>query len=306
LEAGYQPTSVQEKESRFATLLQIAGTARSQFDEALMRAVGDDMLARTDLPEHLLISMSYLASYQNKALLWCLANPEASYGAEILARGLLEFLAQTAFVLGKETDHPVGTAQQRATCVSLARAREEYAVLSDAVAGGVIDRDLTPARDRVNAFQEMHDRLGCPARVDPWPCTVEGGRPCRHKSQWPCFHVTEPRPRSTVRYTLELLAQRLRRRWLLDLYVTSSLISHQQMIDRILWWRPGEEVDLPGPPPYQYRATILSASIGAYGQALGWILETHSPEEAKRLEPYFGALYQISDWQAVASGAWDS
>src|SRR5215510_3049627 len=108
-----------EKEQRFAALLTIAGQARTHFDDALLRLAGDQPLSRTDLPDYLLIGMSYLASYQNQALLWCLAKPETSYGAEILARGLLEFLAQTAFVLGKETDSPIGTPEQRAACVSL-------------------------------------------------------------------------------------------------------------------------------------------------------------------------------------------
>ena len=109
----------------------------------------------------------------------------------------------------------------------------------------------------------------------------------------------------TVRHTLERLAVRLKRRWLLDLYITSSLLSHQQMIERIFSSVEGQDLDLPGPPPYQYRAVILSASIGAYGQALGWILESHSIEESQKLEPYCAALYRMPDWQSVASGAWD-
>jgi len=294
-----------EKDQRFAVLLTIAGQARSYFDDALIRVASSEHLSRTDLPDYLLIGMSYLASYQNQALLWCLAKPEASYGAEILARGLLEFLAQTAFVLGKETDSPIGTPEQRAACVSLARAREEYKILYEARDAGAVDRPAGNALERVWMYLDLHEQLGCPGRTTPWLCLGDDGKTCRHKSQWPCFHESDPRPRVTVRHTLERLALRLNRPWLLHLYITSSLISHQQMIDRIVHWAEGQDLDLPGPPSYQYRAIVLSASVGAYGQALGWILESHSIEESRKLEPYFAVLYQMPDWQSVASGAWD-
>ena len=235
-------------------------------------------MSRTDLPDYLLIGMSYLASYQNQALLWCLAKPETSYGAEVLARGLLEFLAQTAFILGKETDNPVGTAEQRAACVSLARAREEYQILHEAHEAGAVDRPVGNALERVQMYLDLHSKLGCPGRTTAWPCLGDDGKTCRHKSQWPCFHELDPRPRMTVRHTLERLAARLNRLWLLHLYITSSLISHQQMIDRIVHPVEGQDLDLPGPPPYQYRAIILSASIGAYGQALGWTLASYFPD----------------------------
>jgi len=165
-----------EKDQRFAVLLTIAGQARSYFDDALIRVASSEHLSRTDLPDYLLIGMSYLASYQNQALLWCLAKPEASYGAEILARGLLEFLAQTAFVLGKETDSPIGTPEQRAACVSLARAREEYKILYEARDAGAVDRpagnalELPPADDRSDRAPGRGPGFGPPrATVLPVP-----------------------------------------------------------------------------------------------------------------------------------------
>ena len=41
-------------------------------------------------------------------------------------------MAQIAFILGHETDHPLGTYQQRATCLALARAREEHEAMTQA------------------------------------------------------------------------------------------------------------------------------------------------------------------------------
>jgi hypothetical protein len=119
-------TSVADSESTFRHLLVVAGQTRSEFDKRLLSVAGQAPLRREDLPEYLLIGLSYLASVMHRAVLTLLADAKTSYAAEIQTRGLLEFLAQVAFVLGKETDDPVGSARQRATCVSLARSREEY------------------------------------------------------------------------------------------------------------------------------------------------------------------------------------
>ncbi len=298
-------SSTQEKESRFTALLRVAGKARAQFDQGLMNAAGQKVLDRSALSEYLLIGMSYLASAQNKSLLWCLSKPDTAYGSEILARGLLEFLAQVAFVLGKETDHPVGGAEQRAICVSLARCREEYRMLVEAEDSSVIERGRSArALERVCLYLDLHQQRGCPLEaISQWPCVADDGRPCRHRSQWPCRHKLEPRPRSTVRHTLERLASRLGRPWLLNLYVTSSLLSHQQLIDRIL--NPAGGIDQPGPATYRYRATILNAALAAYGQALGWILELYATADPQSIEYWLETFYQLPDFKAATTGEWD-
>src|SRR5205085_2674244 len=128
-----------DKEARFREVLVEAGRLRGRFDARLDELSGKKALAREDLPEHLLIGLSYLASAQHRAILLLLSEAWTSYAAEIQSRGLLEFLAHIAFVLGKETDSPVGTARQRATCLSLARAREEYQMMKAAAGAGKVE-----------------------------------------------------------------------------------------------------------------------------------------------------------------------
>ena len=293
-------------ERRFFGLLETAGHARAQFDSRLLAVSGEKLLSRSDLPEYLLIGLSYLASMQHRAVLRLLTDPDCAFAAEIQIRGLLEFLAHVAFVLGKETDTPVGTARQRAICLSLARSCEEYLWLVEAEDTGKIERGRgARALERVWGYLDTHQAEGCPwLPASDWPCRTQDGRACRHHSQWPCRSLRSPRPRALVRYTIELLSQRLNRADLLDLYVTGSLMAHQGLLDRII--RANDNVDLPSPATYQYRALILSAAVGVYGQALGWILASYSPEAANDMKAWYDGFYNLSDLNSAIAGEWDS
>src|SRR5712664_1604176 len=94
-------------EGRFRQLLVEAGKQRGRFDRRLESVDGQKSLSRDELPEHLLIGSFPPGQYpapSNSAPL--LGDALTSYAAEIQSRGLLEFLAHVAFVLGKETDAP--------------------------------------------------------------------------------------------------------------------------------------------------------------------------------------------------------
>ncbi|HVS07240.1 MAG TPA: hypothetical protein VHK65_13900 [Candidatus Dormibacteraeota bacterium] len=291
-------------EGRFRQLLAEAGKQRGRFDRRLERIAGQKFLSRDELPEHLLIGLSYLASIQHRAILLLLSDGLTSYAAEIQSRGLLEFLAHVAFVLGKETDAPVGTARQRAICLSLARAREEYQTMRSAEDLGKVEAGTAAgALERVDLYNGLHRREGCPWGSRPWACVV-AGKPCKHRSQWPCRDGQNPRPRTMVKYTLELLSDRIAAPWLVDLYVTSSLLAHQGLLDRIV--QPVDGIDTPSAATYRHRATVLSAALSAYGQGLGWILEHYSSTAAHELSNEWGVIYDLPDYAAAASGEWDS
>lgn len=295
-----------DSESVFHKVLVVAGQGRAEFDRRLLAAAGERPLSRDELPDFLLIGLSYLASVTNRAVLRLLADANTAYAAEIQARGLLESLAQVAFVLGKETDEPVGTARQRAICVSLARAREEYFWLIASEDEGKVGRGISArALERVWLYLDMHSTEGCPwASGASWPCLDAKGEHCRHRSQWPCRHKSDPRPRSTVRYTLERLSSRIPRlAWLSELYTTSSLLAHQQLLDRI--FRPRDGIDLPGPASYEYRAGILAMALSAYGQTLGWILETYSPKASSELEAWWAKIYKLPEYERAMQGTLD-
>jgi hypothetical protein len=106
-----------------------------------------------------------------------------------------------------------------------------------------------------------------------------------------------------VRYTIDLLSRRLKRAGLLDLYITSSLLAHQELLDRI--FQPVGDRDIPSPATYRYRAIILATALSAYGQGLGWILEFHSADAAKELSGAWNQIYQRPTFAEAVSGSWD-
>ncbi len=69
---------------------------------------------------------------------------------------------------------------------------------------------------------------------------------------------------------------------------------------------PVDGVDLPSPAKYQYRATIPSAALSAYGQTLGWILEAHSPAASKDLDSWFQTLCANPTFKAAVTGDLDT
>ena len=84
-------------------------------------------------------------------------------------------MAQVAFILGRETSHPVGTTQQRATCLALARVREERDAMIAAHPNGVPEGNVKESQERVAIFEDLHLRLGCPYPEDgrDWLCRKE-------------------------------------------------------------------------------------------------------------------------------------
>jgi hypothetical protein len=81
-------------------------------------------------------------------------------------------------------------------------------------------------------------------------------------------------------------------------------MAHQGLLDRISG--ANGNVDLPSPATYQYRALILSAAVGVYGQALGWILATYSSEAANDMKAWYDGFYNLSDLKSAVAGEWNS
>jgi hypothetical protein len=287
-------------------LLKLAAQARTEYDDRLLKVAPKLELDRVDLPEYLLVGTSYLAGLQHAAELRLLADRRVSFAAEVQLRVLLEFLALVAFVLGKETDDPVGTPRQRAICLSLARSREEFQMVNAAAALGKTSKDqVAVVAERVSIYSRLHDEDGCPYVEDVklWGCREGDGQPCLHRSQWPC-RQDPPRPRTIVQSTTNRLAVRLKRHGLPDLYMTSSMMIHLGLLDR-LTAMPGA-VDIPRDANYRERAGRLAMGLTLYGRALGWILELYSADSAKELGAWFGRLCDHPTMKAAMVGELDT
>lgn len=292
-------------EQRFSALLSSAAQGRTEYDRRLLKVAPKLELDRVDQPEYLLVGTSYLAGLQHAAALRLLADPRVSFAAEVQLRVLLEFLALVAFVLGKETDNPIGTPRQRAICLSLARAREEFQMVSNAATLGKMTKDQTAVvGERVSTYTSLHDDEGCPFTDDvrAWPCEDADGGPCLHRSQWPC-RQNPPRPRTIVQSTTNRLADRLKREWLPDLYITSSMMIHLGLLDR-LTAQPGA-VDIPREASYRERAGRLAMGLTLYGRALGWILEWYSVVDAQDFGVWWSRLYDHDTMKAAMAGELD-
>jgi hypothetical protein len=296
-------------EALFRQRVAVAARARAEYDRRLLSAADEHLLDRLDLPEYLLVELSYQADLEYSSAVHLLQHPRLSFGAEMHLRGLLEFVAYVSFVLGKETDLPVGTARQRAVCLSVARARMGCNLMAEACAEGKVAVKLVlTAFERVEKYEELHATEGCPFIEDKarWPCEDEQGRPCHHRQQWPCRHSKRPHPYNMVPGILDVLGKRLGTVWLHDLYKTSSQRIHQGLTDRIVS-ASADGVGLPGGPArFNLRAGFLQAAIELYGLGLGWILETYSAPEAAELGRWFKATHDHPDLAAAFSGRFDS
>src|SRR5207245_10467168 len=121
-----------DHELRFHALVDYAEEISLGFDRLLVASGNDQPQARDDMPNALLFELEYLCRLQFDATLHDLRHPWLSHAAPTHLRPLLEGLAQIAFILGHKTEHPVGTAQQRAVCLGLARVREEHEAMKAA------------------------------------------------------------------------------------------------------------------------------------------------------------------------------
>jgi len=164
-----------DHELRFHALVDYAEEISLGFDRLLVASGNDQPQARDDMPNALLFELEYLCRLQFDAACHDLRHPWLSHAAPTHLRPLVEGMAQVAFILGRETSHPVGTTQQRATCLALARVREERDAMIAAHPNGVPDGNVKESQERVAIFEDLHLRLGCPYPEDgrDWLCRKE-------------------------------------------------------------------------------------------------------------------------------------
>jgi hypothetical protein len=229
------PISPEERE--FRQLLDRAHKIRHAYESRLFRIAGAKVVTRTDQPEFLLTELSTVAHLNFGAALHLIRQPRLAYAAEVHVRSLGEYLGYVAFTLGMETGTPVGSPQQRAICLSLARSRERLQALREPHD----PRVATPAKIMAEAkwvalYGRLHTRFGCPfGPTRDWPCRSHGGDVCGHRDTWPCRRTARPQAQVILRATFLGLAQRFSGLdWLPDLYKTASLVAHYSMAERIL------------------------------------------------------------------------
>ena len=295
------------QEQRFKAIVQLASRVRVEYDKRLIPITGMADLERTQLPDYLFTELGYLADAEYTTAITLLLAPRLSFSAELHLRPLLEFVAYVSFVLGKETDHPVGTIEQRATCLALTRSREGCDLMSLACAEGMVSvEQVLGAYERVRAYEDLHERIGCPYINDraAWPCENEKCLPCRHLFNWPCHHPKMPQARKLTKATLYELVRRLNQHWLVDLYQTSSMRIHLGLIDRIVTSVDGR--DILGKARFDLRAGFLQSAIQLYALGLGWTLEFYSRDASRSLSQWLQLVYAHPDLREAMNGTFDA
>src|SRR5258708_7189924 len=223
------------REKRFHELILHALDLGGLNDHLLQISGNNVAVARDDMPDALLTEMLFLTRLQFDALCHDLTDAWHAHAAPTHLRPVLEGMAQIAFILGHETQNPVGTSEQRAACLALARAREAHRAMDTANPASVPPGNLEEGRLRVTFFEEIHDRVGCPFPADlaNWPCREGDGQVCRHRDLWPCKREFKPAPRLLSSPTLSRLSQRMSFPFT-DLEQASSLVLHQSLLDRMM------------------------------------------------------------------------
>ena len=153
---------ISDHQARFHALIAYAEAISEGFDRLLVASGNDQLQARDDMPNALLFELEYLCRVQFEATCHDLRHPWLSHAAATHLRPLLEGMAQIAFILGHETEDPVGTSHQRAICLALARVREEHAAMAAAHPDGVPEGNLKESLERVAIFDDLHQRVGLP------------------------------------------------------------------------------------------------------------------------------------------------
>jgi hypothetical protein len=293
-----------DHEARFHALIDYAQEISVGFDSLLISTGNDQPQARDDMPNALLFELEYLCRVQFDAACHDLKDPWLSHAAPTHLRPLLEGMAQIAFILGHETEHPIGTSQQRATCLGLARVREERDAMASANPDGVPEGNVKETQERVDIFEDMHQRAGCPYAEDvrDWPCRNDDGKPCDHRSAWPC--KTKPAAaRRLTTPTIRRLTKRMDFRFR-DIEVASSLVLHMLLADR-LWVDTGQGTNAFAAAQYGMRASTLALALSSYGVSLGWVMDTLSLPAALVLRDYVAAMWKQPDMLEIGSGTWD-
>ena len=298
------PTS-DDREARFGVLILHAHDLGRAFDELLNRSGNTEPVARDDLPAALLFELMHLTRLQFDALCHDLSDAWLSHAAPTHLRPVLEGLGHIAFVLGHETDHPVGSAAQRAACLALARVREEHQAMVSAHPDSVPVGNLHEGPNRIAFFEDLHARLACPYpdNVRDWPCKEADGRACSHRETWPCRQTTAA-PRRLTTPTLRRLTHKLSFQFR-DLEQASSLVLHLSLVDRMMV-DAGPGTNALVSAPYAMRASTLAMGLSAYGQALVWVMETVDARAANILKAYIASTWKLRDMTEISTGVWDS
>ena len=294
-----------DHERRFHALVDQAEQIEALFDRLLQVSGNDELQSRVDMPGGLLFELVYLSRLQLDAVCHDLRHPWMSHAAATHLRPLLEGMALVAFVLGHETDHPVGTSEQRAVCVSLARVREESEAMNAAQRDHVPEGNFAEHQERIKILEEMHRRIGCPYIEEPreWPCRKPDGKVCDHRSAWPC-RTQPPTARKLTSTTTRQLSQRMKFPFR-EIEQTSSLVLHMMLADR-LWRDTGQGTNEFVPASYLMRASTLALALSAAGATLTWVIETLSPAAAVVLRKYMTDFWDLPDMKEIGTGAWDS
>ena len=295
----------EDREQRFGELVVHAVDMGHLYDH-LMQSRGHNLpVARDDMPDALLTEILHLTRLQFEALCHDLTDPWLSHAATTHLRPVLEGMAQIGFILGHETSTPVGTSQQRAACLALARARETHRAMVAANPRSVPDGNLEEGRQQVRTFEQIHDRVGCPYVEDPaaWPCKETHGGPCRHRELWPCKRVTKPAPRLLSSPTLLRLSATMSFPFT-DLEQASSLVIHQSLIDRMMGVTEDGTNALRN-ATYKERALALAMALSAYGGCLGWVMETVDMPAAGALGRYASDTWKRQDLAEIMADEWD-
>jgi hypothetical protein len=293
-----------DHEARFHALVDYAEQLSGGVDALLIASGHHEPLVRDDMPNGLLFELDYLCRVQFDATLHDLRHPWLSHAAPTHLRPLLEGLAQIAFILGHETGHPVGTAQQRAICLGLARVREEDEAMKAARPETVPVGNIQESEQRVAIFEEMHQRIGCAYAKDVhvWKCRQADGAPCDHRSMWPC-RITPAQPRKLTSPTMRELSKRMNFHFR-DVEVASSLVLHMLLADR-LWVDTGHGTNAFANAKYVMRASTLALAVSTYGVSIAFILDSVESAAGAAVRAFMSAMWKKPDMIEIGTGMWD-
>ncbi|MHB8589799.1 MAG: hypothetical protein ACYDA0_13260 [Candidatus Dormibacteraceae bacterium] len=300
------PAAEQDRESQFHELLDHAVGLGELFDRLLIASGNSGALDRADMPAFLLFEILHLTRLQFAAECHDLSHPWLAHAAATHLRPVLEGTGYIAFILGHETEHPVGTSAQRAGCLALARSREAHKAMTEADPKSVPPGTIAEGLLRVTFHEDLHANLGCPFIKDKsaWPCREADGKPCQHHEVWPCTRVRAPAPRLLTSPTMRRLTTRMPFAFR-DIEQLSSLVLHQSLADRMLI-DAGEGTNAFRNATYRERAAALVMGLSMYGQSVGWVMETIDVAATSVLRAYAASTWVRPDLKAIAEGEWDA
>ncbi len=298
--------STEDRESQFEELLAHAVGIGEVFDRLLIASGNNTPLDRTDMPNFLLFEILHLTRLQFDAMCHDLSHPFLAHAAPTHMRPVLEGTGYIAFILGHETDSPVGTSAQRAGCLALARSREVHKAMTEADPATVPPRNVADGVLRVKFHEELHAKLGCPFAKDDaaWRCRDADGKSCQHYKLWPCQRERSPAPRLLTSPTMRRLTNRMPFAFR-DVEQASSLVVHQSLADRMLM-DTGQGTNAFRDATYKERAAALAMGLSMYGQSLGWIMETIDVAATTVLRSYAASTWVRPDMTAIMAGEWDA